>query len=151
MLLNGLEKTKPKFFMKIVLDTNVIISGLFWNGLPGKVLEKALKEHTLCFTSETLTELKTTLLYPKFASHFQKLDFTIDEFLTQITENALVVSEPLQKISVIKEDPSDNKFLACAISCQASFIVSGDNHLLKLKNFKNIPIVQPKEFLKIIF
>ena len=51
---------------------------------------------------------------------------------------------------VIKEDRPDNKFLACAIAAQASFIISGDKHLLKLKEFQGIPIVSPREFLKII-
>lgn len=136
--------------MRVVLNTNVIISGLFWKGIPGEVLEKCLKEHTLCFTEETLSEIEVTLSYPKFIPHLQKLTFPIENFLTRLTEKALIISKPVQKISVIEEHPPDNKFLACAISCQASFIVSGDEHLLKLKEFQGIPIVTPRKFLKII-
>ena len=135
--------------MKIVLDTNVIISGLFWHGFPGEVLEKCLKEHTLCFSVETFNELEETLSYPKLIFHLQKLTFTIEEFLNRLIKNALVVSK-IEKVSVIKEDPSDNKFLACALSSQASFIISGDKHLLNLKEFQEIPIVKPKEFLKVL-
>ena len=135
--------------MKIVLDTNVIISGLLWKGLPGDVLEKCLKEHTLCFSIETLNEIRKALSYPKFIPNIQRLSFNTEEFLNRLTKNALIVSGT-EKISVIKDDPSDNKFLACAISCQVNFIISGDQHLLKLKEFHKIPILQPKEFLKII-
>lgn len=135
--------------MRVVLDTNVIISGLFWRGFPGEILEKCLKEHTLCFSTETISELKKALSYPKFIPYFQKLTFTTGEFLNRLTKNALIVSK-IENLSIIKEDPSDNKFLACAISCQASFIISGDKHLLNLKQFQKIPIVSPKQFLKII-
>ena len=136
--------------MKVVLDTNVIISGLLWKGIPGEVLEKCLKEHTICFSEDTLSELETALSYPKFIPHLEKLTFSLEDFLTRLTERALIISKPIQEISVIKEHPSDNKFLVCAISCQASFIISGDKHLLKLKEFQGIPIVTPKKFLKII-
>lgn len=62
--------------MKVVLDTNVIISALFWGGIPEKTLKKAQKDHILCFTEETLNELKETFHYPKFIPHIQKLTFT---------------------------------------------------------------------------
>lgn len=136
--------------MKVVLDTNVIISGLLWKGLPGEVLERCLKEYTPCFTQETFNELKETLSYPKLKPHLEKLTFTLEEFFVRLTENALLGPSHRRKISVIKEDPSDDKFLACAVACQASFIISGDKHLLKLKEFQGIPIVYPKEFLEIV-
>lgn len=136
--------------MRVVLDTNVIISGLFWKGIPGKVLEKCQKEHTLCFTKETFSELKATIYYPKFLPHLQRLTFPIESFLARLAEKALIISKPPQEVFVIKEHPPDNKFLTCAISCQVSFIVSGDQHLLRLKEFQGIPILSPKEFLKII-
>lgn len=136
--------------MKVVLDTNVIISGLFWNKVPGEVLEICRKRHTLCFTNKTLKELYETLSYSKFKPHILKLPFEIEEFLSHLTEKSLIISGPFPKISVIREDPADDKFLACAVSCQASFIVAGDKHLLKLKEFQGISIVSPREFLRII-
>jgi len=136
-------------FMKVVLDTNVIISGLFWKGIPGEVLEKCQTEHTLCFTKETLLELKEAIFYPKFVPHLQKLTFSIEDFLARLTERSLVISKPSQEIFIIKEYPPDNKILACAISCRASFIVSGDEHLLKLREFQSIPILSPRKFLKL--
>jgi len=136
--------------MRVVLDTNVIVSGLFWSKIPGKVLGKCQKEYTLCFTKETFLELRKTLSYPKFTPYIQKLTFTLEEFLVRLVEKALVISKPSQRISVVKEHPSDNKFLACAITGQSSFIISGDKHLLKLKELQGNPIVSPRELLKII-
>lgn len=77
----------------------------------------------------------------------EKIDFP--KIIEILVSNSRVVF-PRRTPHTIKEDPSDNHFLACAIVAQASFIISGDEHLLKLKAFQGIPIVSPKEFLKII-
>jgi len=60
------------------------------------------------------------------------------------------IVEPLEKINIIKEDPDDNKILECAKSGKVDFIVSSDNHLLKLKEFENIKIITPTTFIDII-
>ena len=57
--------------------------------------------------------------------------------------------EPKESVTVIKDDPKDDKILDCALACNADFIVSQDNHLLNLKTFRNIKIASPEEFLKI--
>ena len=134
--------------MRIVLDTNVIISGLFWRGIPGKILENILRgKYILCFSEETWREFQKVLNYPKFKSQIQELPFPLEEFLNKLTEKAIIVYSP-NKLDVIKEHPADNKFLSCAISCGASFIISGDKHLLQLKKFQDISILTPREFLK---
>lgn len=134
--------------MRVILDTNVIISALLWGGKPDQLLKKVQSTHTLCFSPETLKELREVLNYQKFRPHILKLDFTIEEAFERLTENALIVSGTTEyRVSIVKEDPSDNKFLACALAAQASFIVSGDKHLLRLKEFWGIPIITPHEFL----
>ena len=60
------------------------------------------------------------------------------------------MTEDSIKVSEIKQDPEDNKFLACALEGEAAYIVSGDNHLLKLKHYKGIQIVTARSFLEII-
>lgn len=60
---------------------------------------------------------------------------------------ASLVVRPSRPISVITDDPSDNMFLACALAAQASFIISGDRHILAVKTFRDIPIVTPAQFL----
>ena len=57
--------------------------------------------------------------------------------------------EPLERVSIVREDPDDNKILECAIAAKADFIITGDSHLLKLENFKSIKIVTANEFLKL--
>jgi len=133
--------------MRLVLDTNVIVSAAFWGGVARQVLETAQCDHTLCFTEETLAELERVLRYSKFAERLEKLDFTVTEFIERLTERAIVLPAPTRTIDVVKADPDDNKFLSCAAAARAEAIVSGDTHLLELKTFKGIGIVSPHIFL----
>ena len=130
--------------MKIVADTNVLISALGWKGSEHELISKCFKkEFTLCFSPQTIEEFKNVALRKKF-------DFTtkeIDEFI----EALLLVSEivfPQTKIEEIKEDSKDNQFLECAIEAKAEFIVSGDKHLLKLKQFNEVKVLNAKKFLE---
>ena len=66
-----------------------------------------------------------------------------------LRKNAIQVI-PTKKINVIKEDPTDNKFLECAVESHADYIVSGDKHLKRLKEFKKIKIVTVNKFLDIL-
>ena len=134
--------------MFVVLDTNIIVSALFWGGVPRKVLELTHSKHKICFSEETLKELEEVLKYPQFDYHIKNLSFSIEEFLNVLTKNSYIISNP-PELLIIKEDQDDNKFLACAIACGASFIVSGDRHLIEIKKFKDISIMTPKEFIKI--
>lgn len=133
--------------MKVVLDTNVFISGLFWTGTPHKIIKAAEnKKITIVMTPEILSELVGVLEREKFTPLFREAGTTLDEVIKKVT--ALVKIFPSSvEFNVIKEDPTDNKFLACALAAQASFIVSGDQHLLKLKSFGKIPILTPRQFL----
>jgi len=136
--------------MRIVLDNNVFISGIFWKGIPHQIIKLAEENRfEIATTIEILEELFGVLKRGKFKPLFKEGKTTLEEVSERILELVRIYS-PKVKVKVITEDPEDNKFLACAISCQASFIVSGDGHLLKLKKFRDIPIVPPKEFLKII-
>ena len=136
--------------MKIVLDTNVLISSLLFKKQLSPIFDILESGKIIpCFTLSTLKEFSEVLNRPKFLKKIETLNLTPSEIISAVLENSQICPE--KKIpNIIPEDPSDNKFLACAISCQASFIVSGDSHLLKLKKFQEIPILQPKEFLKII-
>lgn len=133
--------------MRLVLDTNVVISAALWGGIPRQLLETAYKDHTFCFSLSMLAELDRVLWYPKFAKRITTLRLSPEELLESLTEYALVMKDP-SELNVIVEDPADNKFLACAVACGARLIISGDDHLLKLKVYKQIPIVEPKEALK---
>ena len=133
--------------MRVVLDTNIIVSAVFWGGVARQAFEIAQGNHILCFTEDTLAELDRILRYPKFAERLNRLDFTITEFIERLTERALILPAPVHPVDIIKDDPDDNKFLACGRDARATIIVSGDKHLLTLKTFEDIKIITAPEFI----
>ena len=125
--------------LRIVFDSNVYISALLFKGIPGKILDMALKNKIILITSAEIIKETVRILREKF----KWPEHNIDKFvrrLSDISENI----RPGIKFNVIKERESDNRILECAVSGDASLIVSGDKHLLKLKKYKNIPIVRPR-------
>lgn len=129
---------------KVVLDTNVLISALGWGGPPEDCLELVLRDEVTNFYSLDIhDELSRVMDYPKF-------EFSEEEketFLEIILSRSVLV-EPSQDVEAVKEDPSDNIFLECALEAEAEFVVSGDPHLLKIGKFKDTVILTPKTFLK---
>lgn len=131
--------------MKVVVDTNILVSALFnAKGTPGKIIylwkSKAI---TLCINEETLEEYVDVLQRFDFVEK-SELRLFLDLFNMRIN---VFHTRSKHKISVVKADPSDNKFLECAVATKAKFIISGDKHLLDLKKYKKIRIVSPSEFL----
>ncbi len=128
--------------MKIVLDTNVIISAFFWKGNERIVLNKCKeKEHEMVISPEILEEVDVVL-----DSKFSVPDDKRGDFL----RNIIVISRlvfPNIEINVIKEDPSDNRILECAVCGKAEFIISGDKDLLNLKEYEGITICNARDFL----
>lgn len=135
--------------IKAVLDTNVVISGLLWAGAPRKVLQAADEERFFLFTSkELLEELAHVLCRPQFKTFLGRRELDFKDALTQVVRLArLVVPKPLSGV-IIARDPSDDMVLACAVTAAANVIVSGDEHLLALRNFRGIPIIKPVVFLQ---
>ncbi|MDO8537686.1 MAG: putative toxin-antitoxin system toxin component, PIN family [archaeon] len=130
--------------IKVVLDTNIFVSSIFWGkGNPKKIIDLALDQKFRVFVSlDILEELKKVL-----ERDFEEPEEKIQAQLNLIMSFAELI-QAKQEIDVIKSDPDDNKILDCAFAIRADFIVSGDNHLLELKEFKEIRIVSPKEFLE---
>ncbi|HBV58366.1 MAG TPA: putative toxin-antitoxin system toxin component, PIN family [Candidatus Magasanikbacteria bacterium] len=136
--------------MRVVLDTNVLISALFWKGKAALILDLAEKGTiTVCLTKEILDEIIRVLNYPKIYKHLSSTCLTVNDILHYITELAEFYHDAIQLKNMIKDDPSDNKFLSCALASRAKYIISGDAHILKLKSFVNISIVTPAVFLSI--
>ena len=128
--------------IKVVLDTNVFISALFWKGAPYQIFKRILEGAILNFVSpQILEELKERLL-DKFKLPPEK----VKEFLEIIVFSSQIVY-PKKKLNIVKKDPEDNKILECALEAKASFIISGDKHLLEIKEYKGIKIVTPREFI----
>ena len=130
--------------MRIVVDTNVLISGLFWGGIPAEIIhawaEGRIK--TVC-SAEIIDE------YNRISRRLNPgLDTSqIDRFLSFLIRRSEIV-RPNHWFKIILEDSGDDKFIDCAFHAQARMILSGDKHLLRLKKFGPIQIVSPAEFKK---
>tara|TARA_Y100000310_G_scaffold336853_1_gene422466 strand:- start:517 stop:939 length:423 start_codon:yes stop_codon:yes gene_type:complete len=134
--------------LKVVLDTNVIVSSaIVKEGNPARIFEMLLLEEIENYTSkEIIEEIKDVLDRPRITKRLKQKD---KEFILNNFEQISTIIKPEIKINKIEEDPDDNKFLECAVTCKADYIISGDAHLLNLKEFKNIQILTPAEFVNI--
>ena len=129
--------------MRIVLDANVLISGVFWSGYPFRVLDLWANDKLTVLVSEailreyadTLGELGTRQGAVHLADTWVKFVFNHSTLVD--------VETPVD----VCRDPDDNKYLACAIDGAAETIVSGDKDLLDLGKFRDIPIVNPRRFV----
>ncbi len=134
--------------MKVVLDTNTVISGLFWKGAPRQVLDLARSGLIALFTTpELLAELADVLGREKFEHRLTLAQVTADELVYGYAALATTI-RPAKIKPVIKADPDDDKVLACAKSAKADWIVSGDRHLLNLEKYEKIPISSVNELLE---
>jgi len=118
---------------RLVLDTNVYISGLLWTGIPHRLIRLAeATDVTLGTTPAIMEELREVMGRPKFRLRIRTLQTSVSEVMESLLSIVEVVQDsPIEP--VIKRDPDDDKILACAIAAQADWIVSGDDHLLCLK------------------
>lgn len=134
--------------LKVVIDTNTVISApLSENGNPAKIFELLLLEEINNSTSqEIIDEIIGVFNRDKIKKKLSvdKINFIIKNF-----KKFSKLVKPHIKLNVIKEDIDDNKILECAETANANYIVSGDSHILELKNYKNIKIVSPKEFFEV--
>lgn len=135
---------------RIVLDTNIIVSGIFWGGMPGRLYKLAAEQAVLPLSSEKLlTELNRVLHYPKFDRYLLRLKTTPDDLINQYRNMCELVSPVSLPASAVR-DMDDVHVLACGVAGEADYIVSGDNDLLSLQQFQSIPIVDVAEMLNLL-
>ena len=133
--------------MRAVADTNVVVSGLLWQGPSRRVLDLARAEGLELFTSPALLlELEEVLARNKFARRLKAAEVSSDDLVLGFAALARVVSPPPIGPAV-QEDPDDDEVLACAVAVRADAVISGDRHLLSLGEFRLIPIFTPARFL----
>lgn len=137
--------------MKIVIDANLFASALIKpNSNPGEILDLIKQNQVeLILSPAIIREIKRILLYPKLQKYHRKTAQEIDAYFEDILMFAWIV-EGKEDIDIIKDDPTDNKYLACAYEGEADYIVSGDHHLLGIKTYKGIEILKVKSFLNIL-
>tara|TARA_Y100000310_G_C20394867_1_gene674603 strand:+ start:61 stop:483 length:423 start_codon:yes stop_codon:yes gene_type:complete len=132
--------------MKAVLDTNVLVSALLSrNGSPNHILRQAGETYQLFISHDILKETNRVLHEPKIQNIAKLTETEINQFLDSITSIATLIENP-PILRVIKDDPDDNRILACAVKAKANYLVSGDKHLLSLSAYKEIEIISPGEF-----
>ncbi|HEV8240795.1 MAG TPA: putative toxin-antitoxin system toxin component, PIN family [Thermoanaerobaculia bacterium] len=129
--------------MRIVLDTNVFISGVFFGGPPSRILEA---------WRDGLLQL---ILSPEILDEYQRVGRTLE------ADYAVAELEPIMALLAVKaeivepnalpepvcSDPDDDKFLACAIAAEVPVIVSGDKHLLRQSGWRGVLVLRPRQFL----
>lgn len=129
--------------MKIVLDTNVFISGVFFTGSPYQILEAWRDGNVEIIISEEILD-EYIRVGDRLERQFPNIDIrSIFELLTVKAEMVSASILPDQ----ICEDPDDDKFLACAIASGAKYVVSGDKHLLKVTGYRSIEVLTPRKFV----
>jgi putative PIN family toxin of toxin-antitoxin system len=129
--------------MRVVADTNILISALLFGGLPGKFLDFALRQRFTLVTSKALLDELDEKLREKFAvSESDALAIR-----AKLEGNAKLV-EPDFELNAVPDDPDDNRVLECAVAGKADWIVSGDRHLLGIVNYAGIAIVTVRHFVE---
>ncbi|MFH1773806.1 MAG: putative toxin-antitoxin system toxin component, PIN family [Methanobacteriota archaeon] len=130
--------------VRAVFDTNVLVSGILRSGKIKTLVDAAVDGRIQLITSEEIIdEFSRVIKRPKF-----KLSKEQQNIFVNFVANLASVVETKSDFKVIKDDPADDIILNCAFDGKADYIVSGDEHLLKLKNFRGIKIVSPKEMME---
>ena len=129
--------------MRIVIDTNVLISGVFFGGFPRKILSAVVGQRiTACATTEIINEYEEIV-----QEMINRKQGHINRAILSPLIRTMKIIEPVTHIEICR-DPDDNKFLECAKDSHALYIVSGDKDLLVIEKFENIQIVTAKIFFE---
>ncbi len=130
--------------MKVILDTNVLISGIFFSGPPSEIL-KAWRKGDVQFVLSSEIADEYVEVARILANDYPGIE--IDSILTLMLTNSEIIQAPAIPHQVC-EDPDDDKFLACALASECKVIISGDKHLLKLSGYRSIKILTPRTFIE---
>lgn len=134
--------------MRLVLDTNVLVSAFLWQGTPGRLVELAGEKECRLFTSRVLIEeLSEVLQRKKLAKQVQATGLTAAQMLRNYQRLSTTVTAR-RLAQQVSRDADDDYVLACALAAQADLIVSGDADLLVIKQFQGIRIVTAAQALK---
>jgi len=131
--------------VRALLDTNVLVSGVFFAGTPGRVVAAvAVGRFTLVLSLEILDEYRR--VGRDLERRYPKLRGTFEPVVALLVASAIVVDAP-PLLAPVSADPDDDKFLAAAVAAGASVIVSGDRHLLEVAGWRGIRVLTPRQFV----
>ncbi len=130
--------------MNVVLDTNVVMSGLFFGGTPLKALEIVLFGRAKGFASPSIIS-EYFEVFARFSSFGKKAKKKPPIYALSLFVDSLTIVEDTHSVKACR-DPDDDKYLDCAVNSKANFIVSGDKDLLVLRKYRGIKIVNARTF-----
>ncbi len=130
--------------MRVVVDTNVLVSGVFFSGMPRRILE-AWRDRRLqlVVSLEILEEYRR--VGGRLAEQFEGV--SLEPFFTLLATNALLVQPKLLREGVVS-DPADDKFFACALAADCRTIVSGDKQVLAASGYQRVEVLRPRSFVE---
>ena len=132
---------------RIVLDTNVIVSALAWQGKPARFFDLAGDGTIALFSSPALlNEFRQTISRPKFADRLRSVGLSVAVVCESVAELVTII-EPAILTQRFSRDPDDDHVIACAIAARADYLVTGDDDLLVLESIKDIRIRRVAEAL----
>ena len=131
--------------MRVILDTNVVISGVFFGGVPSRILSAwSAGKFALVLSPEILEEYRR--VGHELGRQRPTVGAIFEPVLTLIAMNAIIVDAPPLAVP-ISDDPDDDKFLAVAVASQTPLIVSGDGDLLRVTGWRGVDVVTPRQFV----
>lgn len=132
---------------RVVLDTNVVLSGIFFGGVPGRILAAWQEDRIeLVLSPAILAEYHDA--GAELAKRYAAVGEPLDAVLSLIAQTASIVDAPPLP-NVVSADPADDKFLACALAARVACIVSGDKHLLSVSGWNRVVVVRPRDFVEV--
>ncbi|HOA61356.1 MAG TPA: putative toxin-antitoxin system toxin component, PIN family [Verrucomicrobiota bacterium] len=132
--------------MKLVADTNTLVSASLWQGPSARLLEAvASGKVELVLSPALLAEFASVMARPKFVGRIAAQGTTADELARKLSEEATLVAPGPLSLPPELRDPDDLPVLACAVTAEAEAIVSGDQDLLTMGSFQGIPILNARE------
>jgi putative PIN family toxin of toxin-antitoxin system len=133
--------------VRIVIDTNIWVSGLLWKGDPWRLLLLAeVGEVEICIAYPMLLELEEVLSYERFQSRLQTLDVTAAQLAVYSLTLATAIDVSRQGPPIVTADPDDDIFLHCAVEAQAAYVVTNDRHLLAIRSYRGVGILKVEDF-----
>lgn len=137
--------------MKVVADTNTLVSGFLWDGLLARLLDAGLSGRFALYTSlELLSELDETLRAPKFAARLTIRGHTAESLMRAFRSACHEIASPPHISAPELRDSDDLHILSCSAAIPADLIVSGDKDLLVLESFRGVPIITVRRALEIL-
>lgn len=137
--------------LRLVLDTNIVVSALLWRGAPFRLLRLSSEQGAITlFTSEPLLdELRNTLSYPKFAKRIASAGSSVEELIAFYSALVTMI-EPVRSQSWVPRDSDDDAVVAAALGANAHAIISGDSDLTELREVAGIDVLRASEAIELI-